>query len=384
MKGSLKLVGLSVVIAVLALPPARAQEPVAGKSKKPFGLEKVIGFYGDFSGRVPSQNYVAAGLTWFKLLQGTVDEGSDVLVNHPGEGFSIDELGFDYDGPTDLKTIKVLHAANEKKPDLQIAAWQMGGPVAPKLAATYRELVELVMMETYVDLDNSWMIAFKLQAARLNGLVEKSVIGLGIGEQAESMGGWAWTQTREEMEQQFRLIRFVAPESPGVVFFGQWSVDKFPITAEDIDELCSGFLEIPTDGSGLKPELLELGKTFRKRYEKPAIFCSSAFASPEYYPGDPGTDWRGLTALEPVLLRAPILNLGEQDAKDVIVRLRHRGDDGEVWAKGIVDVPARSIAIAVLPLLPGHERPRRAGKSTMEVDAPGCEIFTFLDARYWE
>ena len=78
------------------------------------------------------------------------------------------------------------------------------------------------------------------------------------------------------------------------------------------------------------------------------------------------------------------MNLGEQDAKDVIVRLRHRGDDGEVWAKGIVDVPARSIAIAVLPLLPGHECPRRAGKSTMEVEAPGCEVFTFLDARYWK
>ena len=156
------------------------------------------------------------------------------------------------------------------------------------------------------------------------------------------------------------------------------------ISKEQLDQMVGGFSKIPTDGSGLKPELRKLGKTFTKRYRNPALFCSSAFANPEFYPGDPGTNWGGLTPLEPVTLRSPIMNLGEQDAKDVIVRLRHAGEDGEVWAKGIVDVPARSIAIAVLPVLPGQERPGRSAQSKMEIDAPGCKVFTFLDERYWE
>ena len=391
MKRFIKLVELFTVMAVLALTLAGDRGPEAGEKKKPFGFDKVIGFYGDFREKVPSQNFNASGQTWFRVLQNTVEEGSDILVNYTPQPFSIDELGFDYDGSTDLKTIKVLNAARRKKPDLQFAVWQMGGPVAPKLAAVYREHVELVMMETYIDLNDSWKIPFKLQAARLNGLLEKSVIGLGIGKESDELGGWPWTQTKEELEQQFHLIRFVAPESPGVSFFGQWSVDKYPIKAEDIEELCSGFLDIPTDGTGLKPELLKLGKTFTKRYKKPAIFCSSTFVSPNFYPGDPGTNWNGLKATEPLTFRSTMMNLGEQDAKDVIVRLRNRGEGGEVWAKGIVDIPARSIAIVVLSLLPGHEHPDmrnwrifKPGKSTMEVDAPGCEVLTFLDSRYWK
>ena len=386
MKTLIRLVALFVLMAGFALPLGRADEPLASKKEKPFGLDKVIAFYGDFRERVPSQNFNATGEVWFGLLQSTVDKGSDILAKRSSEPFAIDELGFDYDGPTDLQTIEVLKAAKEKKPDLQIAVWQMGGPVAPKLAAAYSELVELVMMETYVELGNSWMIVFKLQAARLNGLLDKSVIGLGIGKGPR---GAPWTQTTEELEQQLQLIRFVAPESPGVAFFGQWTVDDYPITAEDIEELCSGFLEIPTDGSGLKPELRKLGQTFTRRYRRPALFCSPLFVNPEYYPGDPDTHWSGLTALEPVTLRVPIMNLGERDAKDVIVRLRDEGEDGEVWAKGIVDVPARSIAIAVLPVPPAHERPEegrrairaRAVKSSMEVEAPGCRVSVFLDER---
>ena len=182
-------------------------------------------------------------------------------------------------------------------------------------------------------------------------------------------------------------------ESPGMAFFGQGTVDEYPITAEDIDELCSGFLEIPTDGSGLKPELLKLGKMFTKKYEQPAIFCSPSLVMPNYYPGhlgpeDKWTDWGKL--VQPYTFRALMMNLGEQDAKDVIVRLRNRKKEGdewvkaEVWAKGIVDVPARSLAVAVLPVMPGKTWTSWAGKWFLEVEAPGCAVFTFLNACYWE
>ena len=125
----------------------------------------------------------------------------------------------------------------------------MRAPVAPKLAAVYRDTVELVMMETYVDLNDPWMIAFQLQAARLNGLLERSVVALGLGKESDDKGGYRWTQKAEELEQQIRLIRFVAPESPGVAFFGKWKLKEndCPLTDKQLDDICGRFLEtLPT------------------------------------------------------------------------------------------------------------------------------------------
>ena len=183
---------------------------------------------------------------------------------------TIDEFGWDYDGGIDRHSAAILKAVHQKKPGLKIAVWQMRGPVAPELAAVYRDTVELVMMETYFDLKDAWMIPFQLQTARLNGLLGKTIVGLGIGKESPDLGGYPWTQTKEELDQQLRLIRFVAPESPGVAFFGLDRLGKCPLTQEQLDRICGRFSQIPTDGTGLKPELLELGKTFTRRYEKPA------------------------------------------------------------------------------------------------------------------
>ena len=141
---------------------------------------------------------------------------------------TIDEFGWDYDGGIDRHTAAILKAVHQKKPGLKIAVWQMRGPVAPGLAAVYRDTVELVMMETYFDLKDAWMIPFQLQTARLNGLLGKTIIGLGIGKESPDLGGHPWTQTKEELDQQLRLIRFVAPESPGVAFFGMDRLGKCP------------------------------------------------------------------------------------------------------------------------------------------------------------
>ncbi len=384
MKRSFRLTWLFLVYAIvagIALPQAGAAEPAAGEKKGPFGLGTVIAFYGDERERVPSQNFTALGMTWFSLLKNPVEKGSDIIANYPAQPFAIDEFGFDYDGQIDRKTAQVLMAAKKKNPDLQVAIWHMRGPVAPKLAQAYRESVDLVMMETYTDLNDAWEIAFQLQSARLNGLLDKTIIGLGLGKLNDDRGGDPWTRTREELEQQIRLIRFVAPESPGVGFFHKPSgLDKFSITAADVEELCSAFPETPTDGIGLKPELHGLGRSFTKRYEKPAIFCSSLFVMPNFYPGHVGPDGKWTNwgqMVEPLTARAILMNLGEQDAKDVIVRMRERGESGAVWAKGIVDLPARSVVAATLPVLPGQRWTGWNGSEIMEVEAPGCEVFIF-------
>jgi hypothetical protein len=57
--------------------------------------------------------------------------------------------------------------------------------------------------------------------------------------------------------------------------------------------------------------------------------------------------------------------------------MRERGESGAVWAKGIVDLPARSVVAATLPVLPGQRWTGWNGSEIMEVEAPGCEVFIF-------
>jgi len=195
-------------------------------------------------------------------------------------------------------------------------------------------------------------------------------------------GNYRWTQTSEELEQQIRLIRFVAPESPGVAFFGKWKLKEgnCPLTDKQLDEICGRFLEIPSDGSGLKPELLELGRIFTKRYERPAIFCSSEFMLPHFHSGHDGGSWGSMH--EPPTARVLMMNLGQKDAKGVKARLREPGGAGEVWANGRVDIPARSVVVASLSILPGKHFNGWVGTEILEVEAPGAEVFNFTDSRF--
>ena len=82
----------------------------------------------------------------------------------------------------------------------------------------------------------------------------------------------------------------------------------------------------------------------------------------------------------PVTVRALILNLGQADATDVIVRVRNPGEGGAIFAKGIADVPARSVGIAVLPAIAQWKG--WTGQGKMEVAAPGGQALIFNYARY--
>ena len=372
-------------------------------TKKVMGLEKVIAFYGAYP-ELESQTFtrggdwkywqarggiVSEGVVHYNFLRKNAAEAADVLVqmdfaDNPNPVVNIDEFGWDYDGGIDQHAAAVLQAVHEKRPDLKITVWQMRGPVAPELAAVYRQTVELVLLETYFDLNDAWMIPFQLQAARLTGLLDQCVVALGLGKESEDRGNYRWTQTAEELEQQIRLIRFVAPESPGVGFFGKWKLkeNNCPLTDEQLDEICGRFIETPTDGSGLAPELFELGQVFTKRYEKPAIFCSSEFALPHFHSGHDGGPWGSMR--EPPTVRLLMMNLGQEDAKGVKARLRSPGAEGEVWASGQADIPARSVVVALLAILPGKQYNGWTGTEILEVEAPGAAVFNFTDSRFHE
>ncbi len=230
----------------------------------PFGLDTVIAFYGSYP-ELKSQTFsrggdwrqwhrrggvASRGVTHQQFLRQDVAAASDFLVKldfagDPHPVVDIDEFGWDFDGGIDGHCAAILKAVHQKRPDLGIAVWQMRGPVAPQLAAVYRDTVDLVMLETYYNLDDAWMIPFQLQAARLTGLLPRTVVVLGLGRESADKGSYPWTQTPQELDQQLRLIRLVAPESPGVAFFGDWSLRPLDaavfLSRADFERICPYF-----------------------------------------------------------------------------------------------------------------------------------------------
>ena len=65
-----------------------------------------------------------------------------------------------------------------------------------------------------------------------------------------------------------------------------------------------------------------------------------------------------------------MMNLGQEDARGVKARLRSPGAEGEVWASGQADIPARSVVVALLAILPGKQYNGWTGTEILEVEAP--------------
>jgi hypothetical protein len=276
----------------------------------------------------------------------------------------IDEFGFDYGGHMDEKSAQILRLTKRRKPELALAVWEMRGPMPPVLAEAYRDVADLVVMESYVgDKQEYWWIASQVWAARSFGILPKTIAVLGVGKGGNP--GENWAQTKEELEQQIRFLRLIAPESPGVGFFGG--------TAELLaaaDALCARFSDLPTDGSGLPADLLALAATFSSRHERPTLVVSPDLVEPDYT-----EDGRGLA--QPGTMRPYLINLGDQDAQNVKVRLRNPPNKGgNVFAEGVVPlVPKRSVAVGVLPSVAAARV--WVGEWDIEVEAPGCDVLTY-------
>jgi hypothetical protein len=312
---------------------------------------------------------MGVGHTWYDLLRSPVEKAVDNLVvqnygGNPQPVVMIDEFGFDYGGRMDEKSAQILRQTKRRKPELALAVWEMRGPIPSVLAEAYRDVADLVMMESYVsDKKQYWFIASQVWSARRYGILPKTIVVLGVGKGGNP--GENWAQTKEELEQQIRFVRLIAPDSPGVGFYAG--------TAEllaQADALCAHFSALPTDGSGLPADVLGLAKTFSRRYDKPTLVVSPDLVEPNY-----NEDGKGL--VEPKTMRPYLINLGDQDAQNVKVRLRNPPDKGgNVFAEGVVPlIPKRAEAIGVLPVT--AEWHEWVGEWDMEVEAPSCEVLAF-------
>ena len=368
--------------------------PTAEPPKKPFGLDKVIAFTylggpkidlkqlrsvtfleptgaKDWQYWAPRGVVTALGHTWFDLLRNPVDKAADILARsdyggNPKPAVSIDEFGFDYGGQTDEKSAAILRETKRRRPDLALAVWEMRGPIPKVLGDAYRDVAELVMLESYVGSKSEyWWIAAQVQSARIHGVLPKTIVALGIGK--GGLPGENWARTKEELEQQIRFVRLIAPESPGIGFY---SGGECPELIAKADEMGGRYFDLPTDGSGLPADVVAAAKIFTDRHEKPTLVCCPHWVEPNRSAADPSK------SVEPKTLRAYIMNLGDRDATNVQVRLRNPKDKGgNVFATGVVPVvPKRGEAIAVLPLTVELKAWQTWG---MEVEAPGCRVIVY-------
>jgi hypothetical protein len=306
------------------------------------------------------------GHTWFDLLRSPVDKA---VANLTGQDFGgnprpmvmVDEFGFDYGGLMDQKAAEILRQAKLKRPELSLAIYEMRGPIPQVLAETYRDVADLVMFESYVhDQRSYWWIASQVWSARRYGILPKTIVILGVGKGGNP--GEHWAETKEELEQQIRFVRTIAPESPGVGFFG-----GTPELLTSADALCADYFHLPTNGKGLSPEALDVVRVFSRRYDKPILVASPSFVEPNFK-----EDGNGLG--EPVVMRPYIINLGDRDAKNVRVRLRNLPDlGGNVFAEGVIPViPARRETVATLRVTDVWRE--WVGRWILEIDAPDCDI----------
>ncbi len=380
-----------VVAVVLAAVVATQETPARAESpKKVFGLDRVIAFNylggkydpkqlrsvtfieptapKDWRYWTPRGVATAVGHTWFDLLRNPVDKAVDILANgdyggNPKPVVSIDEFGFDYGGETDQKAARILRETKRKRPELGLAVWEMRGPIPKVLGDAYRDVADLVMLESYLkDKDDYWFVAAQVQSARIHGVLPKTIVALGIGKGGNP--GEEWARTKEELEQQVRFVRMLAPEAPGIGFYsgGDW-----PELVAKADELCSHYADLPTDGSKLPADVAALGRFFSERHEKPVLVCSPMLVEPNRSAADPGK------LVDPKTMRACLLNLGDRDATDVRIRLRNPKDKGgNVFAEAVVPlVPKRGEATAVLPVTAEW----KVWKTwEMEVQGTGCEV----------
>jgi hypothetical protein len=289
---------------------------------------------------------------------------SPAYGGNPKPVVMIDEFGFDYGGQMDEKSAQILRVAKRQKPELSLAVWEMRGPIPKVLAEAYQDAADLVMMEGYMGgVNQYWWVASQVWSARRFGILPKTIIVLGVGKGGNP--GEDWAETKEELEQQIRFLRLIAPESPGVGFFS-----GTPELLAHADAVCARFADIPTDGSGLPADTLKLAQTFSGRHEKPTLVASPDFVEPNFT-----EDGQGFG--QPTTMRAYLINLGDRDARDVKVRLRNPADKGgNVFAEGVVPIiPKGSEAIGILPVIAKWQV--WVGQWDMEVDAPGCEVLIY-------
>ncbi len=358
-----EVLGLKQVIAFTYSPK--------GVDLKQFHSATLIGPVGpsDWKEWQPRGVVTGVGHGWFDLLRSPIEKAVDNMIKqdlggNPHPVTMIDEFGFDYGGLMDEKAAKILREVKSRKPELSLAVFEMRGPISQVLADACLDTADLIMMEGYVGNSRQyWSLAIEAWTARHFGILPKTILVLGVGKGGNP--GENWAETNEELEQQLRFVRMVAPESPGVGFFA-----GTPELLARADTLCTQFFKFPASGAGLPQDVRALANTFTRHYAKPTLVFSPLYVEPDF-----NEDGKGIA--KPTVMRPYLINLGDQDAQNVKVRLRNPPNQGgNVFAEGVVPlIPRHSVAVGVIPVTDSWKV--WVGEWVMEVEGTGCDIINF-------
>ena len=130
-----------------------------------------------------------------------------------GRGIAIDEFGIFQTAEFGVGMANALLPVRRRFPDMPVYVWQamaVGAPIAPAL----RRGADLVMHECYMEYLGHRYTSFDFMMRRIReyGLTQNSVFGLACTSENTSTSA-------EQLTEQFRYIRELAPELPGVAIY---------------------------------------------------------------------------------------------------------------------------------------------------------------------
>jgi hypothetical protein len=174
---------------------------------------------------------LAKDLSALQLAQRWISAGEQGYA-----GIAIDEFGSG-DRLIDDRMIEALDMTRKGADGLFIAVWH-AGLLTRDVARAYARSADLVLLETYVAGDSglAWHFGPKLLAARMYGLLRKTVFALGINDVDRRLGATMkpWANSPDELQAQMRWIRARAPEMPGVAFFASHASFEIQREASEI------------------------------------------------------------------------------------------------------------------------------------------------------
>ncbi len=215
----------------------------------------------------------------------------DYTAIDPWDGIAIDELGMwdqhPEQTPLALAFWEVLKQTRAARPDKFLATWQFAA-LTPLECNMFRDTVDLVMCEVYQNYFRAWYdqhtfyeyLKQRIDVARAMMIIKQTVIGLSI---TSDNGGI----TADELEDQVRTIRALAPEMRGLAFFSTSSCDSAVL--KRANECCYRYFVKPAVG----------------------LFSEADLTLSDWRP-----QARGI-----VRISATVHNVGGMDARDVKVRL---------------------------------------------------------------
>lgn len=211
-------------------------------------------------GRAGELNYSTAGTDapehWKRLggkrlhicVKSASPEGYFKILASPDapDGLQYDELGGDIPPAAYLVALRELR---KRYPGTFIALWHIGAKPAPEIVEALKDgTIDLIMPERYHTYDAPMEESLKKDIAHLRalGILDKTIFGLGTHRNYAGFGNTV--QHAGYLERQIALIRRLAPESPGLAFYNDYTL---PGLKEKVDELCRRyFLEPPSGQPG--------------------------------------------------------------------------------------------------------------------------------------